>query len=240
MITILAGLAAGAAHVIAGPDHLAALAPIAIDRPQRAVALGLRWGLGHGLGVIMLGGLGILAQSSLDLHLISAWSELLVGFMLILIGLWALRRASKIVIHTHPHEHSGAHDDSVLTPPPPPPPPLSDHIHPHVHPHGVDEHSLKQHQGHSHAVFFVGLLHGSAGTGHLLGVIPSLALSTTDAIVYLCAYFIAAVCSMGAFGGLLGLISRHRGPRVIQQLMYAVSSIVLAVGVFWVTQSWHI
>jgi ABC-type nickel/cobalt efflux system permease component RcnA len=252
MITILAGLAAGAAHVIAGPDHLAALAPIAIDRPQRAVALGLRWGLGHGLGVIVLGGLGILAQSSLDLHLISAWSELLVGFMLILIGLWALRRASKIVIHAHPHKHSVAHDDAVtddavtddavtddavtddaVSP-------SDHHIHLHVHPHGLTDHSLKQHQGHSHAVFFVGLLHGSAGTGHLLGVIPSLALSTTDAIAYLCAYFIAAVCSMGAFGGLLGLISRHSGPRVIQQLMYAVSSIVLVVGVFWVTQSWYI
>jgi len=237
MIPILAGLAAGVAHVIAGPDHLAALAPIAIDRPRHAVALGIRWGLGHGLGVITLGGLGVLAQSSLDLHLISAWSELMVGFMLIMIGLWALRRASKVVIHSHPHEHSVAHRDSAEAHPTPP---SDHHTHPHIHPHGLTEHSLNHHQGHSHAVFFVGLLHGSAGTGHLLGVIPSLALSTPDAIAYLCAYFIAAVCSMGAFGWLLGLISRHRGPLVIQQLMYAVSSVVLAIGLLWVTQFWHI
>jgi hypothetical protein len=49
MMALLTGLFAGALHVLAGPDHLVALAPIAADKPRRALSLGLRWGLGHGL-----------------------------------------------------------------------------------------------------------------------------------------------------------------------------------------------
>mgnify|MGYP003315356662 CR=1 FL=1 len=49
MLTILSGLVAGAAHVVTGPDHLAALAPIAVQEPARAAKLGFRWGLGLSL-----------------------------------------------------------------------------------------------------------------------------------------------------------------------------------------------
>ena len=37
MLTILTGLAAGTVHVVSGPDHLAALAPIAAHQPKQAV-----------------------------------------------------------------------------------------------------------------------------------------------------------------------------------------------------------
>ena len=105
MISALAGFIAGSAHVVTGPDHLAALAPIAVDQPRKAMQLGLRWGLGHGLGVILLGALGVFARSSVDVDAISAWSEFIFGFMLIAVGDWALRRTMKMVIHTHAHDH---------------------------------------------------------------------------------------------------------------------------------------
>ena len=177
MIAALAGFIAGSAHVVTGPDHLAALAPIAVDQPRKAMRIGLRWGLGHGLGVIILGALGVFARSAVDVDAISAWSEFIVGFALIAVGVWALRRTMKMVIHAHPHDHQ---QDSES----------AGHSHFHVHTSAGDHDTVGAHKSHSHAAFVVGMLHGAAGTGHLLGVLPSLALPTFDAIIYLTAYFV--------------------------------------------------
>ena len=46
MELLLIGFAAGFAHVVTGPDHLAALAPFASRNGRAALwRLGLRWGL---------------------------------------------------------------------------------------------------------------------------------------------------------------------------------------------------
>ena len=114
MLPIFAGFLAGSAHVISGPDHLAALAPIALDVPQSAQSMGIRWGVGHGMGVLILGGLGIVTQSTFDLNMISAWSEFLVGFILMGVGGWAFYKAKGIVIHTHPHDHKHEKSDNDI------------------------------------------------------------------------------------------------------------------------------
>ena len=63
MFAFFAGLAAGLLHVFSGPDHLAAVAPLAADersRPQWRA--GLQWGLGHTVGVLLIAGLLLLAS----------------------------------------------------------------------------------------------------------------------------------------------------------------------------------
>ncbi len=47
MTLAFAGLVAGFVHVLSGPDHLAAIAPYAVDGKSRAWRTGVRWGLGH-------------------------------------------------------------------------------------------------------------------------------------------------------------------------------------------------
>jgi hypothetical protein len=231
-ISILSGLVAGTAHVITGPDHLAALAPMAADKPTRAAALGLRWGLGHGVGVIILGCLGIFARGWINVEALSAYSEFIVGFVLIFVGLWALLRATRMVVHTHDHVHGQQHTREHGH--------ADHHTHSHFHVHASasNHDSAEAHRGHSHAAFAVGFLHGAAGTGHLLGVVPSLALPPLEASIYLVAYFVAAVLSMTGFGGLVGLISRHRGPKMLRGVMYTASSAAIVIGAFWVNQSW--
>ena len=44
MIVALTGIVAGIVHVLTGPDHLAAVAPLAVRRPKRAWLPGVRWG----------------------------------------------------------------------------------------------------------------------------------------------------------------------------------------------------
>lgn len=232
MFALLSGLAAGAAHVVTGPDHLAALAPIAVDRPLHAMGLGLRWGLGHGIGVVALGGLGIGARHLINVDAISAWSEFIVGFMLIAMGLWAFRRATRMVVHAHGHGHSAvsAGDEGGEEG-------QGEHAHLHVH-ESARQHDAAAHRGHAHAAFFVGMLHGAAGTGHLLGVLPSLALPTGQAVVYLSAYFVAAVLSMGLCGAMMGRFVQRWGQGALQRIMYGVSSAAVAIGAVWIVQAW--
>ena len=47
LLVVAAGIVAGLIHVFSGPDHLAAIAPLAMKRQGRAWITGLRWGGGH-------------------------------------------------------------------------------------------------------------------------------------------------------------------------------------------------
>src|SRR5690349_24012402 len=107
MISVLTGLVTGAVHVVSGPDHLTAVAPLAVRRPRRAWLPGVRWGLGHSAGVALVGLLSLWLRDFIPVDWLSSWGERLVGVMLFGIGLWALRSALKHNVHTHEHEHDG-------------------------------------------------------------------------------------------------------------------------------------
>ena len=209
--SMAAGAAAGAAHVISGPDHLAALAPMSVHNPRKAFRTGAAWGMGHGLGVLGLGGLGQLAKGHIDVQNISAVSELTVGFLLIGIGLWALHRAHRLQVHSHQHTHDG-------------------HPHHHIHIHGNES----EHTGHSHAAFWVGALHGTAGGGHLLGVLPSLALPPAQAAGYLLTYLVAAVASMTGFSVALGRLSSKGSPATLRRVLQLTAVASVLIGAVWI------
>lgn len=111
MFAFLAGIAAGLLHVFSGPDHLAAVAPLASDRERRQWLAGLQWGIGHTLGVLLIATLLLLLKEQLPLDAISAYSERVVGASLILIGSWGVWRAfqqHRQPQHGHSHTHAGA------------------------------------------------------------------------------------------------------------------------------------
>jgi hypothetical protein len=220
MMVVLTGLAAGVLHVLVGPDHIAALAPVALDKPKHALRIGLRWGFGHGVSVVCLGALGIFFKNAVDLKQISSIAEFSVGFMLIGIGMWAMRRAHGFTLHAHQH----VHDDGP------------EHQHIHIHPTGTD--SAHEHTTHDHAAFSVGLLHGAAGSGQLFGLLPALALEQTQAIVYLTAYLVATIATMSAVGLSLGWLMRKGGQKNFRILLYTSATASLIIGVFWLWQSW--
>jgi hypothetical protein len=93
MTLAFAGLVAGFVHVLSGPDHLAAIAPYAVTGKTQAWRTGVRWGLGHGAGVLIVGVAALLLRHALPVEALSAWSETCVGFVLVAIGLWGLRAA---------------------------------------------------------------------------------------------------------------------------------------------------
>ena len=54
---LAAGCIAAVLHVLMGPDHLAAVAPFAIESKRRAWKIGLFWGLGQVFGMLLIGSL---------------------------------------------------------------------------------------------------------------------------------------------------------------------------------------
>ncbi|MEK7782185.1 MAG: nickel transporter, partial [Verrucomicrobiota bacterium] len=141
-IAAVTGLTAGAVHVWAGPDHLTAVAPLAVRRPKHAWLPGARWGLGHSAGVALVGLLSLWLKDLIPVDLVSVWSERIVGVLLLGIGFWALRAALKHNLHAHEHEHDGER-----------------HLHIHTHSHGHAPAQESRHR-HTHAAFGIGTLHG--------------------------------------------------------------------------------
>lgn len=101
LLALLAGVAAGVFHVLAGPDHLAAVAPLVADDDRVAWRAGLSWGLGHTAGVLLVGALLVAFREVLPLEALSAWSERLVGVAVLAVGLWGLWRARAPHAHRH-------------------------------------------------------------------------------------------------------------------------------------------
>lgn len=108
MFAFFAGLAAGLLHVFSGPDHLAAVAPLAADTERGQWKTGLQWGVGHTAGVLLIAVLLLLVRDQLPLEWISANSERLVGVALILVGAWGVWKASRAGFKPHAHSHAGA------------------------------------------------------------------------------------------------------------------------------------
>jgi hypothetical protein len=102
MFAALAGLAAGFFHVLAGPDHLAAVTPLAVGAERTAWRSGLTWGVGHTAGVVVVGLLLLAFRELLPVAALSAWSERLVGLALVGLGAWGVWRARVPANHVHP------------------------------------------------------------------------------------------------------------------------------------------
>lgn len=205
LLSGLGGLLAGVLHVLSGPDHLAAVLPFALRDRRSALKVGVTWGLGHGVGVLILAVVALVLQSTVHLESFSELAERLVGVVLVLVGAWTIQKSGVFQrhVHSHTHDHGVEH-----------------HVHPH--PHGT---------GHHHSVLGFGLLHGFAGGGHLLSVLPTLALGRVAALTYLVMFLLGGLCAMATFAFFAGRVVRRDAwvPRAVA-LAGAAS---IAVGVFW-------
>jgi hypothetical protein len=213
MLTLITGAIAGFFHVLSGPDHLAAVAPLAVEDRRRGWLAGWTWGIGHAAGVVVVAVLAVLLRDLLPIESLSAWSERVVGAALIGIGLWAFRHSLRIGAAAHVHG-SIAHD----------------HVHVQRGPHWI------RRMGHAHAAFLMGVLHGIAGSSHFFGVLPALALPTrADALTYIAAFGVGSVVAMTAFAAVIGSsVARvHYGALPHRVLLTVASVAAVSVGGWW-------
>ena len=218
MLPAASGFLAGLIHVLSGPDHLAAIAPLAVEGRRRTWITGLTWGIGHTTGVWLVGALAFLLRGLLPLESLSSWSERVVGFVLIGIGLWGFRKVFLLRLHAHAHAHDGQ-------------------SHTHVHLHSETHQAQPKAHLHPHAAAGIGVLHGLAGSSHFLGILPALALpSNGAAIAYLLAFGIGSIAAMAGFSWLIGYVAGRFGAGVgsYRWFLGACSAAAVGIGCLWI------
>jgi len=228
-LPLLSGVIMSIIHVVSGPDHLAAVTPLAISSKRKSWTIGMIWGLGHVFGMMILGLLFILIKNQIIIDSISAYGEFLVGLLLIAIGLWALFRLRKYHGGKHGHIHPHAHGEKV-------------HIHKHQHDNQSDhihEH-IKTHRQNLFSALTIGIVHGIAGLSHLVALLPTLALPTkAGAIFYLSGFGFGTIAAMIAYAFTLGIITykadeKHKVNLSIYLRLFG-GIMAVGVGVVWLT-----
>jgi ABC-type nickel/cobalt efflux system permease component RcnA len=230
MIQFLTGILMSSVHVITGPDHLAAVTPLAIENRKKAWHIGFAWGVGHVLGMLMIGLLYLVFREFINVEKISGYSEYLVGIVLVGIGTWAIIKSIKH-FHTH-HVHPHYHEKPVP----------QVHIHSHEH-EDEFEHAhahLKAGKQNSITALLIGTLHGFAGISHFLLILPTLALpSMVDSLLYLSGFALGTIITMIAFAIIMGYISQKTADfpksKAFRNIRIGAGVIAIIIGIYWIT-----
>ena len=223
-----AGTLAAALHVVSGPDHLAAITPLAIETRKKVWRIGLFWGFGHLTGMLVIGLLFLAFKEVIPVELISEYSEQLVGLVLIGVGIWAIFRIFfKGKGHKHPHIHGG--EKPYI------------HVHDHNHEDSTLEHEHKHSkslQQNSWSSFLIGVLHGLAGIAHFLLLLPVLGFENLfEGVFYIIGFALGTVLAMVIYAFILGKISNGSqklgNPKTFQSIRIAGGLFAIIVGVYW-------
>jgi ABC-type nickel/cobalt efflux system permease component RcnA len=172
-------------------DHVAAVATFTGRRDglRQALRNGLSWGAGHAVTVAVIG--GILVGLRLNVpDRIGRMFESLVGLMLIGLGSVALVNALRSRLHAHEHEHDGV-------------------VHSHLHFHPTPHRGEALHR-HPHPFrpalrpFFVGGLHGIAGSAAVVILILTTIPTILAGCLYLGLFGIGSMVGMALVSLVLG------------------------------------
>jgi len=244
----LLGLLLGMRHAT-DPDHVIAVTTI-LSRERRLVVaarIGVVWGLGHTLTVLIVGAAIIVFKIAIPARL-GLLMEFAVAIVLMLLGVSAaaglIRKAATrmrasssqdegLVVHAHAHAHGGAM-----------------HLHPHVH---VDPH---EHPGdgmhHDHHIpadrlppfaarrpllrsFAVGLVHGLAGSAAIALLVLSAIPQPLWATLYLADFCAGTIIGMGLITTAIAtpfMVVSRRASRVHQGLVTGSGLLSFAFGLF--------
>jgi cytochrome c biogenesis protein CcdA len=210
------------------PDHLTAVSTLVLhDERQggrRAAVLGLAWGTGHALTLIVLGLPLIVFGAALPAPLQQA-AEVAIGVVIVCLALRLLLRWHRGYFHVHEHDHGSVR-----------------HAHPHFHEHAPDSEHPAVH-AHKHpeeigrtplAALGIGLVHGiggSAGAGLLLiSAMPGKAEAVVALFLFAGGTAVSMAIASSAFGGVLG---RARLRRRLESLVPAFGVCGLLFGVWY-------
>ena len=190
---LISGTLSSILHVISGPDHLAAVTPLAIESKRKAWRIGLFWGLGHLIGMLLIGVLFVFFKDYIPIEKISEHSEQLVAYVLIGVGVWALYRLfnepkNQNTPHVHTENGGFIHTHSS-----------SDKIE-HNHETKIKQSLL--------SAFTIGFLHGLAGVAHFILLLPVLGFETLfESTIYIIGFAIGTVIAMTFYALVLGKIA---------------------------------
>ncbi len=182
---LLIGFVLGLQHAIEA-DHLAAVSTIVSEKKSLLTAsiVGGFWGLGHTISLFIVGALVIFLKVQIS-ETVEAKLEAIVGGMLVLLGINALRKlfgAEKVHVHTHEHGER-------------------EHIHIHTH----EKEAEASHHRFSPRSIVIGMVHGLAGSAALMLLILPTIPTPAVALLYIFVFGLGSVGGMMAMSFLIGL-----------------------------------
>jgi hypothetical protein len=200
---LLVGLLIGMKHALEA-DHIAAVASLATRSRSlmETMRVGVAWGLGHTLTLVLCGSLVLVLQTVVPERLAQIL-EFAVGVMLVILGADVLRRVLKERIHFHVHQHVGG----------------IRHFHAHGHADqallgrsgfGQSGHDPARHD-HSHPRGFplrallVGLMHGMAGSAALVLLTVETLRSFPLGLAYIAVFSLGSIAGMALLSVVIAL-----------------------------------
>jgi hypothetical protein len=141
--------------------------------------------LGHTL-VLLLAGIIVIGLKIAIPHQVVQWFEFSVGVMLVFLGgslAWSLYLEEW---HWHSHEHDGAR-----------------HMHLHHHQQSTSGHDHVHWLEGAFKPFFVGMIHGLAGSAALLLLVVSIVDTVSEAMTYIGVFGIGSILGMTVIGVLV-------------------------------------
>lgn len=178
------------------PDHMSAVSVLAAENAIqkkkvsfKTVFTASQWALGHSVTLLMFGGIALVFRAALFTFIesISLWAELSIGPIMIWLGVMAIRRNHKINAMMTDHKKIEAHEHLVNNP---------------IHLHGKTGEEIAMNP--INRSFWVGMLHGLAGTGGALTSALIISADTiSDAILILIVESIGVIFSMAIYSYVL-------------------------------------
>lgn len=207
VFTILLGLVLGIKHAF-DPDHLVAVSTLVSEHqnPYKAALVGIFWGIGHTSTLFLTGVFVLLLKISIPEHF-SLSFELLVGFMLVILGAKTLNERVNLHIHSHRHRSE-------------------EHLHSHS--------EIDQKHGHRHKrSFLIGTVHGLAGSGALVILVLTTIHSTLEGIFYILIFGIGSIIGMALMSMVFGIpfiFTKTKFPRIDSYLKIIVGVLSIIFG----------
>ena len=180
LLTLLLGFFLGIKHAF-DADHIIAVSTMVTEHknPFKASLVGTFWGIGHTTTLFIVGIIVLLLKITIPEN-VSLSLEMIVGFVLVLLGIKAIREKQES-LHMHVHTHD-----------------QESHVHPHLH-------SNHNHWHKHYYSFAIGLIHGLAGSGVLMILVLSTINEIFQGVYYILLFGIGSIIGMTVISFFVGI-----------------------------------
>lgn len=251
---MLLGMTMGIVHVLTGPDHLSALATLSANVNNtrcRAAKLGILWGIGHSLGLIIVSVVLIsITYADEDLEesdLFTFIMELLVGFFMLALGTYGMWKALK---KKEGDRCVSSLKESILDNE------INEMNHDKIsivfngnteevagESFQEEDEEVEEEENHNRNIVHklpicIGIVHGVAGPGGVLGVIPTVQLHDAWlASLYLGTFCVTSIIVMAIYATAYGSCTSYastNNPQNKYNIEIFSASLSLLVGLLWI------
>ena len=227
--SLIRPLMAGILHSFE-PDHVTAVSVLATENAInkkkvsfKTVFKASQWAYGHSVTLLLFGGMALLFKSMATFVIkdISFYAELAVGSIMIWLGVVAIRRNYAINEMVKDHKKIEPHEHELSNP---------------IHLHGTQGEEIAANP--MNKSFWIGMLHGLAGTGGALTSALVLSSATVvDAILVLAVESLGIIIAMGIYSYVLIVtMSRflERNLSIFKWMNGIAGLASIIIGVIWI------